>query len=264
MTADDRVFELESTVTTWDDEYYHPLAEPLYDRAVHDMLAAMEVKPGATVLDAGCGPGVHSIRIAREGHRVCAVDISEQMLAHARERIAAAGLTDQVELKREDLTELSFADESFRHVFSWGVIIHIRDVELALNELARVVRPGGTLGLYVINRTALDHRIEPLARAVAGKPLERERNLELGEGAWYEMDGEKIWVWRFDVRPLSRYLGRHGFELTHRHIGEFSEIQRRLGGLPRRALLRLNNAAYRAHLPAWLGVGNMLVFTKRQ
>ncbi|MDH3201721.1 MAG: class I SAM-dependent methyltransferase [Myxococcales bacterium] len=263
MTTDERVFELESTVRTWDDQYYHPIAEPLYDRAVSDMLRAMEVDPNETVLDAGCGPGVHSIRIARAGHRVCAADISERMLSHASERVAAAGLSDQVVFKREDLTNLSFASESFRHVFSWGVIIHIREVERALSELARVVQPGGTLGLYVINKTALDHGIETLARAASRKPLAGMQHLPLGDGVWYEMDGERLWVWRFDIPALSNHLAQYGLKLKYRRIGEFSEIQRRVRGMPRRALLRMNNLAYRARIPAWAGVGNLLVFTRR-
>ena len=262
MTTDERVFELESTVLKWDDQYYHPIAEPLYDRAVSDMLRAMEVDPSETVLDAGCGPGVHSIRVAQAGYRVCAADISEKMLSHASERVAAAGLSDQVVFKREDLTKLTFASESFRHVFSWGVIIHIREVERALSELARVVKPGGTLGLYVINKAALDHRIEGLARFAARKPLADMQRLPLGDGDWYEMDGEPLWVWRFNIPALTHHLEQYGLTLKYRRIGEFSEIQRRLGGMPRRALLRLNNLAYRSRIPAWAGVGNILVFTK--
>lgn len=262
MTADRQVFELESTVSKWDEDYYHPISEPLYDKAVNDMLRMMEVQPGATVLDAGCGPGVHSIRIARAGFRVCAADISDRMLAHARQRVTAAGLSEQVTFQRQDLTNLTFADASFPHVFSWGVIIHIHDVERALSELARVLQSGGTLGLYVVNKTALDHKIESLARFAARKPLIGMQHLPLGDGIWYEMGGEKLWVWRFDIPALSAHLEQHGLRLKHRRIGEFSEIQRRLRSVPRRALLRLNNLAYRAGFPARTGTGNLLVYAK--
>jgi 2-polyprenyl-3-methyl-5-hydroxy-6-metoxy-1,4-benzoquinol methylase len=70
------VFEARSTVEEWDEDYYHPIALKLYDWAVLDMLKMMEVEAGATVLDAGCGPGVHSIRAAKAGYHVCAIDIS--------------------------------------------------------------------------------------------------------------------------------------------------------------------------------------------
>ncbi|MEQ9372480.1 MAG: class I SAM-dependent methyltransferase [Coleofasciculus chthonoplastes F3-SA18-01] len=69
-----KIFELEDTLKSWDAHYYQPLAQHYYDQAIPTMLKLMEVKPGATVLDAGCGPGVHSIRVAKEGYRVCAID----------------------------------------------------------------------------------------------------------------------------------------------------------------------------------------------
>lgn len=262
MTTDKKVFELESTVGAWDEDYYHPIAEPLYDKAVNDMLRMMEVQPGATVLDAGCGPGVHSIRIARAGFHVCAADISETMLSHARQRVAAAGFGERVTFRKEDLTQLTFADESFRHVFSWGVIIHIHDVEKALSELVRVLQPGGTLGLHVISKSALDHKLEDLARFAVRKPPVGMQRLPLGDGKWYEIGGEKLWVWRFDIPALSTHLEQYGLRLKHRRIGEFSEVQRRLRGAPRRALLRLNNLAYRAGFPAWTGTTNLLVYSK--
>ncbi len=113
-------FEAESTVEKWDADYYHPIALRLYDQAIADMLELMEVDTEGTVLDAGCGPGVHTIRVAKNGFRVCAIDISETMLAHARRRVEAAGVTDKVTFRQQDLTKLDFPDNSFRFVFSWG------------------------------------------------------------------------------------------------------------------------------------------------
>src|ERR1700675_888990 len=148
------VFEQRATVESWDRDYYNPIAERFYDRAIPEMLKLMEVEPGATVLDAGCGPGVHSVRVARAGFRVCAIDVSQTMLEEAKARIAKAGLASSVEFRHENLTRLTFPDASFHDVFSWGVIIHIHDVEKALDELARILKPGGKLALYVTNKTS--------------------------------------------------------------------------------------------------------------
>jgi cyclopropane fatty-acyl-phospholipid synthase-like methyltransferase len=84
------VFEQRATVESWDRDYYYPIAERYYDLAISTMLRLMGVEPGVIVLDAGCGPGVHSVRAARAGCRVCAVDISQTMLKEAKARIAAA------------------------------------------------------------------------------------------------------------------------------------------------------------------------------
>ena len=263
MQNDSSVFEQSATVKSWDDDYYHPIAEGYYDRAVATMLKLMEAEPGATVLDAGCGPGVHSVRVARAGYRVCAIDISQTMLQEARKRVAAGGFSSQVEFQQQDLTKLTLPDASFRYVFSWGVIIHIHEVEKALDELARVVQPGGKLALYVTNSTAWDHKLEAFLRFVLRKPLPGRQRLPLGNGVWYDMHGQKLWVWQFDIRELERALAARGLQLTHRVVGEFTETQRRVGGPLRRLLLLLNNLYYGLKLPAGPGASNLLVFRKR-
>src|SRR5580700_8886738 len=106
------VFEQAGTIEKWDRDYYHPIAERYYDRAIPAMLYLMGVPKGATILDAGCGPGVHSIRA---GCKVTAIDVSEE----AQSRVAAAGVAPAVEFRQEDLTKLSFPDDFYRYVFSW-------------------------------------------------------------------------------------------------------------------------------------------------
>ncbi len=257
-----QVFEAKATVQQWDDDYYHPIALKFYDSAIADMLKMMEVPAGATVLDAGCGPGVHSIRVARAGHRVCAIDISTTMLGEARRRAELDGVADQIEFQQKDLTHLEIPDNAFRYVFSWGVIIHIPAAAKALDELARIIAPGGKLALFITNKSALDHKIESFMRLVLGKPLKGMQRLELGDGIWYGADDEKLWVWRFETSAVVDYLKARGFRLTHRRIGALSEIQRRVSGLPRRQLLHLNDAAYRWNWPADLGTTQLLVFEK--
>jgi ubiquinone/menaquinone biosynthesis C-methylase UbiE len=258
------VFEQRATLESWDRDYYHPIAERYYDQAISKSLQLMGVKPGETVLDAGCGPGVHSLRIARAGCRVCAADISKSMLQEAQTRIGIAGLSSAVEFRQEDLTRLTFPDGSFRYVFSWGVIIHIHDVEKALDELIRVIEPGGKLALYVTNSMSWDHKLESLIRFVLRKPLVGRESLPLGNRICYEMHGQKLWLWQFHTRELERRLETRGLQLTHKVIGEFSEIQRRVGGPLRRMLLRLNNLCYRLKLPPGPAASILLVFRKHE
>jgi 2-polyprenyl-3-methyl-5-hydroxy-6-metoxy-1,4-benzoquinol methylase len=258
------VFEEKSTIEQWDEDYYHPIALKLYDRAILDMLQMMAVEPGATVLDAGCGPGVHSIRVAKAGHYVCAIDISEAMLGQAQQRAKSANVADRIEFYQQDLTELDLADSSFRYVFSWGVIIHIPRAEKALDELARIVEPGGKLALYITNKAAVDHQIESFMRLVARKPLAGLQHLLLGDGIWYEMNDQKLWVWRFETKAITEYLATKGFNLKYCHIGELSEIQRRLRGIPRNLLLHLNNLSYRLNWLTDLATTQLLIFEKKR
>jgi hypothetical protein len=131
-----------------------------------------------------------------------------------------------------------------------------------LDELARIVEPGGKLALYVTNQSAWDHKLERLLRFVLRKPHLGRAVFPLGTGTWYDLHEQKLWVWLFDIGELMRQLELRGFRLTHRVVGEFSEIQRRVRGPLRAALLRLNNLWFRLRLPCAPAVTNLLVFEK--
>jgi len=259
----DAVFELSQTIATWDAAYYDPIALPFYDLAIARMISAMGVPPGAKVLDAGCGPGEHTIRVARLGRRVRAIDISEAMLQEARSRVAKAGLSHMVEFDRQDLTQLDLPDHSFRYVFSWGVVIHIRDIDKALHELARVVEPGGFLALWVSNTAAVDYLVERIARRLLRKPLDGLMSCDEGDGISYRFEGENLWVWRVDPRWLVRTLVARGFQLRRRLMGTFTETHTRVRGLPRKLLLRFNNVALRLGGPVSISATNLFVFQKK-
>ena len=227
------------------------------------MLELLGTKPGDTVLDAGCGPGVHAIRAAKAGLKVKAIDLSETMLAEARRRVEPHwAWTTRLSSPREDLKRLSFPDSTFRYVFSWGVIIHIRDIERALDELIRIVAPGGRLALYVTNASAWDHKLESAARFVLRKPLKGLELLPMGRGIWYDWRGERLWVWSIDAKALTHYLEARRMKLIARVVGEYSEIQLRVRGPIRNFLLHGNNLAYRLGLPPGPASTNLFVFEK--
>lgn len=258
-----KVFETKATVEQWDNDYYHPISLKLYDQAVSDMLKKMEVPSQATVLDAGCGPGVHSIRAAKAGYSVCAIDISETMLEEAKQRTKISQVEDKITFAQKDLTKLDFPDNSFSYVFSWGVIIHIPDIEAALNELTRIISPGGKLALYLTNKTAFDHKIESLMRFILKKPLTNVEHTSIGEGVYYDLNDEKLWLWKIDADGLVDYLSSKGFALQYRRTGEFTQIQWRLKGIPRKILLHLNNLAYTLKVSPSLSSTNLYIFEKK-
>ena len=257
------IFETGEIFSEWDDAYYHPLALRLFDSAIPRMLEMLGAQPGDLVLDAGCGPGAHSIRAARFGCRVQSVDVSNTVLEEAAARAEAAGVGDSITFGQQDLTQLSLPDESFDRVFSWGVLTHIPDIETALGELCRTLRPGGRLALEVTNMHAWDYKIEAIARRVLRRPGNNEELLKFGLGRWYTGDdGERLWVWHMDVEALTRHLSELGLRRTHRLAMNLTNLQRRLGGVARRCLLHANNAWFARGLPAGPAATNLLVFEK--
>jgi SAM-dependent methyltransferase len=111
-------------------------------------------RPGS-VLEVGCGPGELSKRIAVElGAAVFAIDISPRMVELARGR--------GVDAQLGDVQELPFPDASFDCAVAAWMLYHVPDVDRALRELARVLRPGGHL---VAVTNYLDHLSELRALA---------------------------------------------------------------------------------------------------
>src|SRR5262249_10445904 len=151
MSSNDKSLQSEKLLsqagihTQWQSDYLNPDLDRFYDLAFADMTIALGARSGHKVLDAGCGYAYHTLRVARCGASITAVDFSKVALEVARHTIETARIGHQVELKQADLTSLPFADNSFDFVISWGVLMHIPELESALTELARVLKPEGVL-----------------------------------------------------------------------------------------------------------------------
>jgi demethylmenaquinone methyltransferase/2-methoxy-6-polyprenyl-1,4-benzoquinol methylase len=94
------------------------------------------------VLDVATGTGLVAERLLRAGHRVTGLDQSPDMLAVARQRFG-----DRIELVEGSAESLTFADASFDHLTFTYLLRYVDDPAAALHELARVVRPGGTIAM---------------------------------------------------------------------------------------------------------------------
>ena len=123
------------------------------------MAAALGALPAAAgtrtwrILDAGCGTGVSTDYLCHlnPGSTVLAVDISAGTLEVARERIRRSGAAQQVqELRIEQRSLLDLEQEGgFDYINSVGVLHHLREPEQGLRALARQLRPGGVLHLFL-------------------------------------------------------------------------------------------------------------------
>jgi ubiquinone/menaquinone biosynthesis C-methylase UbiE len=108
---------------------------------------------GKDVLEVGCGSGIAVQLFAEAGARTTAVDLTPWAVATTRARMEAFGL--EADVREADAEALPFDDASFDLVFSWGVIHHTSDMDAALGQLVRVLRPGGTLVLMLYHRRSI-------------------------------------------------------------------------------------------------------------
>lgn len=115
----------------------------------------LDVRPGMTVLDLGCGEGRHAFEAYRRGAHVVAVDWGVHEVGTTKRwlgAIAAAGEAPdcaRYEVVRGDLTALPVPDGSVDRVIASEVLEHIPDDVTAFAEIARVLKPGGRLAVSV-------------------------------------------------------------------------------------------------------------------
>jgi len=104
------------------------------------------VRTGDRLLDLGCGAGRHAFEAARRGARVVAVDADAVELKDVAGALAGE---EHAWAVNGDGCRLPFADASFERVIAAEVLEHVPDDERAMAELARVLRPGGTMAVTV-------------------------------------------------------------------------------------------------------------------
>jgi phosphatidylethanolamine/phosphatidyl-N-methylethanolamine N-methyltransferase len=142
---------------------------PIYDLTFATLLhpgrraaAAAAAKTQGCILDVGVGTGLELPMFERD-RRLFAVDLSEPMLRRAERRVRNEGLPHVAGLARMDATRLAFADETFGCVVAPYVLTVAPEPEAVLDELTRVVKPGGEI--ILVNHVSSDDA--PLAELEA-------------------------------------------------------------------------------------------------
>ncbi|MFO0658967.1 MAG: methyltransferase domain-containing protein [Polyangiaceae bacterium] len=151
---------LEATRAYYDEfsERYEAARRPNDPYGYHALIDDLEIEyatrfcAGKDVLEAGCGTGLVLEKLARVARNAEGFDLSPGMLSKARER----GLT----VKEGSLTEIPYEDATFDVCCSFKVLAHVPEIEKALREMARVVRPGG----YVLAEFYNPYSLRALAK----------------------------------------------------------------------------------------------------
>jgi ubiquinone/menaquinone biosynthesis C-methylase UbiE len=133
---------------------YWPENVPNYHRTREHVFSLLPNLPIGQALDAGAGTGVCSLALAERAHVVIGVDISGGSLKVAQ-RLASESRCRNAAFSQGNLQRLPFNDETFDLVYSWGVVDHTVNPQQTMDELVRVLRPGGHLIVAVYLKTWL-------------------------------------------------------------------------------------------------------------
>lgn len=150
-------------------EFFARVEAHRYEKEWHIPAAAdFASTRGLRVLEIGCGMGTDGAQFAKAGANYTGVDLTEAAVELARKRFEVSGLKG--EFRVADAERLDFPDESFDLVYSHGVLHHTPDIEAAVREIHRVLKPGGRAMVMLYHRGSYNYQIgiRVLRRAGAG------------------------------------------------------------------------------------------------
>ena len=164
-----------------------------------------------SVLEVGFGAGTDFIQWLRAGARASGVDLTAEALENLKYRIAVYGLPEPQDIRVGDAENLPFESNSFDLGYSFGVLHHSPDTPRAIEELVRVVRPGGEIKIMLYNR----HSIWTVNRWVKFALLKGRPWKSLSWVMWHH--NESLGTKAYTRKELLRMLAPMGLESIHIH-----------------------------------------------
>ena len=170
---------MEQTQTPWALGDYHRFAKDMVWSFGPALVRACRIGPGQRVLDVAAGTGNVAIRAAQAGADVVACDLEPAQFDAGRREARACGVV--LEWVQADAAGLPFADGEFDVVTSSAGVIFAPDHQAAADELVRVCRPGGTIGLIAFTPEGMAGEFFALFDPFVPPP--EKRPIEWGEEA---------------------------------------------------------------------------------
>jgi ubiquinone/menaquinone biosynthesis C-methylase UbiE len=164
--------------------------------------------------DLGCGPGQLVIELARRspGLHVTGIDLSDEMLAQGQDNARRAGVADRVSFRRGDAQQIPFPDASLDLIVSTLSLHHWSDPVAVLDEIARVLRPGGSFLVFDLRRDMAapcwlllwfaTRVVVPAALRRVNEPLGSRNAAYTPQGAAQLAEQSRLSSWRVTRGPL--------------------------------------------------------------
>ena len=138
--------------------FYELVEQHRYQKEWHIPAAAEFASTnGLRVLEIGCGLGTDGAQFAKAGADYTGIDLTEAAIELARKRFELSGLPGT--FQTGDAEKLGFPDNNFDLVYSHGVLHHTPDIQSAIKEIHRVLRPGGRAKVMLYHRNSYNYRI---------------------------------------------------------------------------------------------------------
>jgi ubiquinone/menaquinone biosynthesis C-methylase UbiE len=152
----------------------------------------------ARILEIGCGAGLMSIALARDGYTVDALDSTTAMTRMTRKNATDHGVQERIRIHSADVHALPFAAQTFDLVIAIGVIPWLHSERVALQEMRRVLKPGGHLLVTADNNARLNRLLDPLSSPMS-------LPLRFAAKSFLRLLG--LWSWESAFRSKRHYPG---------------------------------------------------------
>jgi SAM-dependent methyltransferase len=196
-------------------------------RRLLEVVDSFGMRPGANVLDAGCGPGVLSRDLARRGYVGVGVDGAPAMIRYCAQQAVVHGIERDWKYAISDVEALPLPDASFDLVISAGVIEYLPGDGPFLRELSRVLRPGGRLLLCVTNRYGYSESLHSLLYRIKKIPGVTGAASSLRRwvaGGQHGVMTLSFVPRRHRPREMEPILARHGLEFEADRFAHFTML----------------------------------------
>ncbi|MEW5691828.1 MAG: class I SAM-dependent methyltransferase [Candidatus Hydrogenedentota bacterium] len=136
-------------------EFFDQIAEHRYS-VYKDLFDEVDFNSfkGKKLLEIGCGTGTDAVSFAKAGARVTAIDLTERAIRLTKKRFEVYGLKYD-EIKIVNALHLDFPDNIFDAVYSHGVLLCLPNIQDAIKEIYRVLKPGGITKVMVYNKDSM-------------------------------------------------------------------------------------------------------------
>lgn len=128
------------------------------------------------VLEIGCGMGSHAHELAKSGAVITAIDLTQKAVQMTQSRFELFGV-DNATVQQADAERLPFPDDSFDFVWSWGVIHHSANTHCIVQEIKRVLKPGGKVAVMIYHRNSTRYYLHGLYQGICKGKFLRYRTL---------------------------------------------------------------------------------------
>ncbi len=207
------------------DAYFADLESQRYRSHRHLPPWIASMQPGRSVLEVGCGIGLDSFRMAQAGLDVTAVDLTGVGVATAHQRFARTASAGRFAVA--DAGDLPFRGDAFDYVYSFGVLHHAADTRRCVDEVHRVLRPGGAALIMLYHRRSLNELVHRVMRV----PFEERDELCPVVRRYTRAEVRGVFARFAAVEVAADYLFGEGYGPVYRWFPDFlyRPLSRRIG-----------------------------------